>query len=152
MRCYCEQQLQQISDGYDDELLINGEHYKRSHEPGLVSYHSLTGTLEVWRATYRGVGERTGPTVAPLELEAGLVERATPALGYSIALDYGNRTSREYVESMGAAHRHVPSRSTVERIGKAIGQAAKVAQVLPNEPHCAKETSSPKTMTAPPTF
>ncbi len=85
------------------------------------------GTLQVWRATYRRVGERHGPTVVPLELEAGLIERATPALGYSIALDYANRTSREYVESMGAAHRHVPSRSTVERIGKAIGQAAKVA-------------------------
>ena len=127
MRCYCERELQQISDGYDDELLINGEPYKRSHEPGLVSYHSLTGTLQVWRASYRRVGQRKGPTVVPLELEAGLVERATPALGYSIALDYGNRTSREYVESMGAAHRHVPSRSTVERIGKAIGQAAKVA-------------------------
>ncbi len=126
-RCYCEQALQQLSDSYDDELLINGKPYKRSHEPGLGIYHSLMGPLPVWRATYRREGERHGPTVVPLELEAGLIERATPALGYSIALDYGHRTSREYVESMGAAHRHVPSRSTVERIGKAIGQAAKVA-------------------------
>ncbi len=100
--------------------------YKRSHEPGLGIYHSLTGPLPVWRATYRREGERHGRTVVPLELEAGLIERATPALGYSIALDYGHRPSREYVESMGAAHRHVPSRSTVERIGKAIGQQAKV--------------------------
>ena len=44
-----------------------------------------------------------------------------------IALDYANRSSREYVESMGAAHRDVLSRSTVERIGKALGQGAKVA-------------------------
>lgn len=33
-RCYCEQALEQISDSYEDELLINGEHSKRSHEPG----------------------------------------------------------------------------------------------------------------------
>jgi hypothetical protein len=72
-------------------------------------------------------GGRKGPTVVPLELEAGLSEGATPALGYSIALDYANRSSREYVESMGAAHRDVLSRSTVERIGKALGQGAKVA-------------------------
>jgi hypothetical protein len=50
-RCYCEQALERLSDSYEDELLINGEHYKRSHEPGLGIYHSLTGPLPVWRAS-----------------------------------------------------------------------------------------------------
>jgi len=120
-RDYCDQQLQRMSDSYGEDLLINGIHYRRSHEPGQGFYHSLCGALHPFRATYRQVGERNGPTVVPLELEAGLVEASTPALAYSIALDYANRTSREYVESMGAAHRQVPSRATVERIGKAVG-------------------------------
>jgi len=123
-RQFFEQTLQEMADGYDDELLIDGVRYKRCHDPGQGHYHSLCGPLNVRRATYRRVGERNGPTVVPLELEAGLVEHATPALGYSIILDYANGTSREYIESMSAAHRQVPSRSTVERIGIAVGAKA----------------------------
>lgn len=120
-----QQALQEIADAHGADLLIDGVRYKQSHEPTTGKYHSLCGTLEVQRATYREVGLRNGPTVVPLELEAGIVERATPALGYSISLDYANKTSREYVESMEAAHREVPSRSTIERIGKAVGTKAK---------------------------
>ncbi len=120
-----EQELQRVVDAQSDDLLINGVRYKQSHEPTTGKYHSLCGTLEVQRATYREVGVRNGPTVVPLELEVGMVERATPALGYSISLEYANKTSREYVESMAAAHREVPSRSTIERIGKAVGTKAK---------------------------
>lgn len=120
-----EELLQKMSAGYDDELLIDGAHYKRSHDAARGIYHSLCGSLHVERSTYRRIGERNGPTVVPLELEAGIVESATPALGYSIALNLSKETSRDYVESMEGAHRHVPSRSTVERICKEIGTKAK---------------------------
>ena len=70
---------------------------------------------------------RSSLEVVPLELEAGLVERGTPALGYSISLNLSKETSRDYVESMDGAHRKVPSRSTVERICKAVGTEAKEA-------------------------
>ncbi len=126
-RRYLVQVLQDMSDGYRDELLIDGILYRRSHDPGEVLYHSLNGSLPVTRATYRRVGERNGPTVVPVELEAGLVERGTPALGYSIALNLSKETSRDYVETMDGAHRKVPSRSTVERICKAVGTEAKEA-------------------------
>lgn len=126
-RRYLVQVLQAMSDGYADDLLIDGVLHRRSHDPGEVLYHSLNGSLPVMRATYRRVGKRNGPTVVPLELEAGLVERGTPALGYSISLNLGKETSRDYVETMDGAHRRVPSRSTVERICKAVGTAAKEA-------------------------
>jgi hypothetical protein len=126
-RQYLVQELQAMSDGYADELLIDGVLFRRCHNPGEGLYHSLNGLLPVMRATYRPVGQRNGPTVVPLELEAGLVERSTPALGYSIALNLGKETSRDYVETMDAAHRRVPSRSTIERIGKAVGAAARQA-------------------------
>ena len=127
IREYTEEELQMMSDCYDDDLLIEGQHYRRSHNPGDGHYHSLCGELHVTRAIYRRVGERNGPTVVPLELEAGITEGATPALGYSIALNLSKETSRDYVESMGGAHRHVPSRSTVERTCKALGTKAKEA-------------------------
>ena len=86
-----------MSDGYAEELLIDGVLFRRSHDPGEVLYHSLNGSLPVMRATYRRVGQRNGPTAVPLDLDAGLVERGTPALGYSIALNLGKETSREDV-------------------------------------------------------
>ena len=127
VRDFCEQELQRIEDSFDDELLINGVLFKRSHAPAQGDYRSLCGPLHPKRALYRLVGLRNGPTVVPLELTAGLVERATPALAYSIALNLGKETSRDYVESMGGARRHVPSRSTVERIAIAVGTKAKEA-------------------------
>jgi len=85
-RRYLVQVLQAMSDGYADELLIDDVLHRRIHDLGEGLYHSLNGLLPVMRATYRRVGERNGTTVVPLEFEAGSVERATPALGYSIAL------------------------------------------------------------------
>ena len=55
-RRYFEQTLQKMSDGYGDELLINGVVCRRSHALGEGEYHSLSslsGALYVMRATYR---------------------------------------------------------------------------------------------------
>jgi hypothetical protein len=91
-------------------------------------YHSLCGPLEIRRATYREVGERNGPTVVPLELATGLIEGATPALAYRVALGYAQGPGRHAAEQMHADHRRPPSRSTLERLAKAIGtQAHRVA-------------------------
>ena len=93
----------------------------QQHHAGTVVYHSLCGPLEVRRATYREVGERNGPTVVPLELATGLIEGATPALAYRVALGYAQGPGRHAEEQMHADHRQPPSRSTLERLGKAIG-------------------------------
>jgi hypothetical protein len=122
---YFKQELQDMADSYGDEVMINGIIYRRSHQPSQGNYHSLCGTINVNRALFRQVGQHNGPTVVPLELEAGLIEGVTPALGYSIALGCASDTSRQYVEQMAAAHRQIPSRSTIERIGKIVGKKAK---------------------------
>ena len=122
---HLENDLKRIEAGFDETILIDGVPYKRSHEPTPGRYPSLCGALEVPRSLYREVGKRNGPTVVPLELAAGLVEGVTPALAYSIALDYTKQTSREYVESMAASHRRPPSRSTVERIARQLGTKAR---------------------------
>jgi hypothetical protein len=75
-----------------------------------------------------------------------LVERATPALGYSVTLGYAQGELRSYTESMVAAHRILPSRSTLERMAKEIGTGAQEAaprieaylrqsELLPKESH-----------------
>lgn len=118
--------LQALSDGLGKDLLVNGVRW-REHEVGTGGYHSLVGDLPVRRATYREVGVRNGLTMVPLDLLAGLIERATPALAYSCTLGFAQAELRSYAESMEAAHRVLPSRSTLERMAKAIGTEAREA-------------------------
>ena len=121
-----EADLREREARFEEEVVVNGRLYRR-HEPGTVVYHSLCGSLGVERWTYREVGLRNGPTLVPLELDAGLVESATPALGYSLTLGYSKGPLRSYREDMEAAGREVPSRSTLERIAKDIGTAGREA-------------------------
>lgn len=74
---------------------------------------------------YRERGRRNGPTLSALDVTAGLVEGATPAMAYRIALGYAKGGSRDLVEDLHATHRHAPSRTTIERIAKSIGTKAK---------------------------
>lgn len=120
-RLFLQKRLQDMADELGDHVVINDQLHRR-HQPGVVKYHSLVGPLQVRRDTYRKVGQRNGPTLVALDLDAGLMERATPALAYGIARGYAEGTSRESVKRLQAAHRKPPSRSTVERIATRLGR------------------------------
>ena len=90
-----------------------------------VVIHALCGGIELTRWTYRRLGERNGPTCVPVELEAGIIERTTPALAYGIMQAYAKWHRRDHERSLLAAHRSPPSRTTLERVAKALGQRAK---------------------------
>ena len=119
-RLALETELQTTADAQPPRVRIAGVVYER-HQAGRVVYHSLCGPLAVRRATYRQTGKRNGPTVVPLDLATGLIEGATPALAYRVALGYAQGPGRRAEEQMHADHRTPPSRSTLERMGKAIG-------------------------------
>jgi hypothetical protein len=122
VRRWLERDLGRLAQGFGDEVLVDGQRYRR-HTEGARTYHTLVGAVDVRRASYRQVGVHNGPTVVPLELRAGLVEHATPALAFSVTQGFAERPLRHYEIEMQAAHRAVPSRSTLERIGKRIGRA-----------------------------
>src|SRR4051794_6865656 len=84
VRRMLESELQVAADSEPELVDHNGDTYRR-HEVGSAKYHSLCGSLFVVRATYRLVGTRNGPTIVPLELREGLIERATPALACVVA-------------------------------------------------------------------
>lgn len=128
VREFLREELQEIADSLGKDVLVDGEPY-RLHEPGADTYHSLCGPLPIIRPSYRKVGVRNGPIVIALELSAGLVEGATPALGYSVAHGYAQHDMRAHLETLNAAHRVAPSRTTLERIAKGIATEA-VAQAL----------------------
>ena len=126
--------LEAIAASHGPRILVNGNPYKR-HESGKADYHSLCGTVEISRPTYRPVGERNGTTIVPLDLGAGIIESATPALALAIAAGYAEGTDRQCEEQLRLAKREPPSRSTIMRIGiavgmKAKGEAAKIETVL----------------------
>ena len=124
--------LQTIADELGDEVRVDGVLY-REHERGEVDYHSLCGDLRVPRSTYRRVGERNGPTVVPLELSAGLIERATPALAHNVAQGYAKHDMRSHGEDLRAAARVPPSRTTLETMAKrmAMAVAAQTSRIEP---------------------
>lgn len=134
-----EAALQATANAHPDHVRIEGIEYARHHE-GTVTYHSLCGPLTVRRATYREVGVHNGPTVVPLELAAGLIEGATPTLAYRVALGYAQGPGRHAEEQMHADHRQPPSRSTLERLAKAIGTA--VTQTAPRIEPLVRETET----------
>lgn len=125
-------ELEAIADALGDEVLVDGTRYRRDSE-GTVRYHTLCGAVAVRRHCYRQVGVHNGPHVVPLELRAGIRENATPALAFSVTQGFATQPPRHYELEMAAAHRRVPSRSTLERIGKRIGAetAEQLADVEP---------------------
>ena len=110
-----EEQLQRVADRQPQIFRFNGVKY-RPHQPGEVRYHSLCGALEVRRWSYRRIGVRNGPTLIPVEIVCGLLERATPAFAYCVASGYAKTTSRDIQEDLLAARRCPPSRTSLERI------------------------------------
>jgi hypothetical protein len=112
--------LQTMADSFGDEVTVDERTYRR-HGEGTVRYHTLCGPVAVRRPIYRLVGVHNGPTVVPLEIAAGLRERATPALVSSTLQAFAAMPLREYETVMAAAHRALPSRSTLERISKRAG-------------------------------
>jgi hypothetical protein len=122
-----EAELKRMAQAQPEQLAINGLLYRR-HQAGLGSYPSLCGPLKVMRWTYRVVGVRNGATVVPLELEAGLIEGATPQLARCVAQGYAKAPIRSLEQDLVAACRQPPSRCTLERMAVAIGtQVKKVA-------------------------
>lgn len=130
VRCAQRADLVEIAERFDTEEVFVGEQLYRRHERGTVNYHGLSGRMSVTRWIYRQVGVHNGPTIVPLELTAGLVERATPALASALMKGTADTHSRELKEHMESDLRVPPSRRTMERIAQRA--ATKMREHLPS--------------------
>jgi len=126
VRRWLEAELQRMATTFGERVAVNGAAYRR-HSTGTKRYHTLVGAIDVERASYRAVGCHNGPTLIPLDLAAGIIENATPALAFSVTRAFAERPLRHYEDEMQAAHREVPSRSTLERISKRLGRRIREA-------------------------
>ena len=125
-------ELQDIADHFGQVVEYRGQQYRR-HRPGTGQYFSLCGTIEVSRDSYRLMGVRNGPTIIPLELEAGILSGATPQLAKNVAHGYGQHDMRQHGVSLDKAHRIAPPRATLERMAKELAQEV-MAQLPQIEP------------------
>jgi hypothetical protein len=128
LRDCLRQDLVEVAASLGERVELGGETYRR-HQEGTGVYHSLVGGLDVQRWTYRLEGVRNGPTICPLELEAGLVFGATPAFAKNVAHGFAEHDMRTHLTALQLAGRQPPSRSTLERIAAALGTDVAAAQV-----------------------
>jgi len=122
--------LQDIVASHGTEDVLVGDERYRFHETGSQSYASFVGPLEVERPTFRKVGVRSGPTVVPLDLAAGLLHGTTPALAWRFARGKAKDAARDLFDDLVASHRVPPSRTTLENKGDAIGAALRRRQAV----------------------
>lgn len=121
-----ERQLQKVADSFDRKVLVNGREH-RQNERGTARYHSLFGPVDVRRATYRPVRDRSAVSVVPLELACGLAFGSTPRLAFAIAQGHAEVPLRVLERQLGAAHRWAPPRATLDRMARALGTEANEA-------------------------
>lgn len=103
-----------------EELVINGALY-RYHGSGSEVIHGLCGSFRIQRPSYREVGVHNGRVIIPLDVDAGLLSGATPALAFKLCEGYAQGPSRQVHKALRSSHREPPSRSTMERIAKDLG-------------------------------
>lgn len=105
------------------EIEVDGKRYRRLEPASEATYMGMAGGLRVSRHLYREQGVRNGPTVVPLELNAGIVEGwMTPEAAQATAFLAQALPSREATETARQLGVLPSSRTSKARIGSAMGQ------------------------------
>jgi len=102
-------------------IRVWGKHYRRVHRIDRT-YASISGPVTVKRALYRELGQRQGPALDPITVRAGVVDGSwLPRTARAVAHLLSQVTSRE-TEATGRELMRLPySRSSIERVGHAVG-------------------------------
>jgi hypothetical protein len=102
---------------------VDGRRYKRQRSASRGTYFGLRGRMTVERHLYREVGVRNGPTIVPLELNAGLVDGLwTPLAAAAAGHLLQDEPSRDAVATCQALRVMPYSRSSLERGGDCLGE------------------------------
>jgi hypothetical protein len=101
---------------------VGGVVYRRLNQDAKCTYCTLRGDVVVNRHLYREEGVRNGPTVVPMDLQAGIVDsRYTPAAAVGMARLAQAMPSREAEATCESLHVLPYSRSEHFRMGVEMG-------------------------------
>jgi hypothetical protein len=105
------------------EVEVNGKRYRRMSSLSRGVYRTVHGPVELDRHLYRQLGVHNGPTLDPIAARCGLVEgRFTPKAARIAAFLAQAVPSREAADICGMAGVLPYSRTTLFRVGQAIGE------------------------------
>ena len=98
-----------------DDIEVAGCSYRRLEQPSSAIYHSRWGTHHIEEPLYRLAGVHNGPTIKPLELRAGIVEKMTPDMARivgALSAEVGSRGVTKMLQVTGLAP---PSRAFIAK-------------------------------------
>jgi hypothetical protein len=103
-------------------IRVWGKQYCRVHRIQRT-YGSLSGPVAVERTLHREIGQRQGPVLDPIAVRAGVVDGSwLPRTARAIAHLMSQQVTSREAESTGRELMRVPySRSSIERVGHAVG-------------------------------
>jgi len=94
-----------------DEVEVEGRRYRRMEQPSSATYFGRWGPHTIEEALYREVGVHNGPTIKPVELRVGIIERMTPDMARVVGELSAERSSRGVERTLRAVGLASPSRA-----------------------------------------
>jgi len=135
-----------VLETYEPETELveyEGRTYRRLKQALAATYYGMPGAFRVSRHLYREVGVRNGPTIVPLEIDAGIVEGlVTPEAAQAAAYLVQELPSREAEKTARRLGVMQLSRSTLFRVAKAVGERWEESR-LEGEDHLMKVLAIP---------
>jgi hypothetical protein len=101
-----------------EEVEVDDIRYVRLQQRSSATYFGRWGPHPIDEALYRQVGVHNGPTIKPIELRVGIIERMTPDMARVVGELFADRSSRQLVKTLKTVGMVAPSRSFLERRGK----------------------------------
>lgn len=98
-----------------DEIEVEGSCYRRLEQPSSAIYHSRWGDHHIEEPLYRQVGVHNGPTLKPLELRVGIVEKMTPEMARIVGELSAEVGSRGVTKTLRVTGLVPPSRAFIAK-------------------------------------
>jgi hypothetical protein len=127
-----------------DEVEVDGCCYRRLDQPSSAIYYSRWGDHYIEEPLYRQVGVHNGPTIKPLELRVGIIEKMTPEMARIVGELSAEAGSRSVAKTLRVTGLVPPSRAFIAKRTTGMGveiaaeieeleQAARDAEAVPAE-------------------
>jgi hypothetical protein len=111
-----------------EEIDVDGKKFRRLDQASSATYFGRFGAHHIEEALYRQVGVRNGPTIKPIELRMGIVERMTPDMARVVGRLTADHNSRALERTLIAVGHVPPSRAFLQdhvtRFGVEVADAA----------------------------
>lgn len=111
-----------------EQVDVDGKKFRRLEQASSATYFGRFGAHHIEEALYREVGVHNGPTIKPIQLRVGIVERMTPDMARVVGRLTADHNSRALDRTLVAVGYVPPSRAFLQdhvtRIGVEVADAA----------------------------